>query len=129
MRILKSGVAYFVLVFGAGFILGAIRVPFLVPRLGVRIAELLEMPFMLVIILLSARFIVRQFALPPVAPVRLGTGLLALGLLVAAELASVALLQDQSLRQYISGRDPVSGGAYLVSLGLFALMPLLLGRR
>lgn len=44
MQIFKSGVAYFGLVFGAGFLLGCIRVPFLVPRLGARVAELLEMP-------------------------------------------------------------------------------------
>lgn len=53
-RILKSGFAYFALAFGAGFLLGAIRVPFLVPRLGVRSAELIEIPFMMVVIVLAA---------------------------------------------------------------------------
>lgn len=41
MRILKAGALYFALVFGTGLVLGMIRVPFLVPRLGVRIAELI----------------------------------------------------------------------------------------
>ena len=45
-RTIKAGIAYFALVFGAGFVLGMIRVPFLVPRLGERVAELVEMPFM-----------------------------------------------------------------------------------
>lgn len=39
----RAGLAYCGLVFGAGFVLGAVRVPFVVPRLGERVAELVEM--------------------------------------------------------------------------------------
>ena len=60
-RTIKAGMTYFALVFGAGFVLGSIRVPFLVPRLGERAAELIEMPFMFVVILVSARFITNRF--------------------------------------------------------------------
>ena len=63
-RTARAALAYFALVFGAGFILGSIRVPFLVPRFGERVAELIEMPFMFVIIVFAARFIVKRFALP-----------------------------------------------------------------
>jgi hypothetical protein len=129
MRVLKSGVTYFALVFAAGFTLGAIRVPLLVPRLGMRMAELIEMPFMFVVILLSARLVTKRFALPATASIRLGAGVLALGLLVAAELVLTVLLQDQPLREYIASRDPVSGSVYLAMLGVFAAMPLLLARR
>jgi hypothetical protein len=121
--------AYFSLAFGAGFVLGAIRVPFLVPRLGERIAELIEMPLMLVVIVLAARFITQRFALPATAPVRLGAGLLALALLIAAELLLAVALQDRSLGDYVSSRDPVSGAVYLAMLALFAAMPLLICRR
>jgi hypothetical protein len=34
MQILKAGVLYFALVFGAGFVLGPIRILWAVPRLG-----------------------------------------------------------------------------------------------
>jgi hypothetical protein len=71
MRVLRSGVTYFAVVFAAGFALGAIRVPLLVPRLGMRAAELIEMPFMFVVILLSARFVTKRFALPARASIRL----------------------------------------------------------
>jgi hypothetical protein len=125
VRIVKAGFSYFALVFGAGFLLGAIRIPLLVPRFGERIAELLEMPVMLVVILLSARFIIRRFAVPPTAPVRLGTGMLALGLLVAAELLLAAMLQGRSPGEYVASRDPVSGSVYAAMLVLFALMPVL----
>jgi hypothetical protein len=128
MRIAKASIAYFALVFGAGFILGSIRVPFLVPRLGERIAELIETPFMFVVVLFSARFIVRRFALPTATSVRLGAGLIALSLLLAAELLLAVALQSQSLGEYIASRDPVSGSVYLAMLVLFAVMPLILAR-
>ncbi|MBL8429083.1 MAG: hypothetical protein JNJ95_04220 [Dechloromonas sp.] len=129
MRTIKAGTSYFALAFGAGFVMGMIRVPFLVPRLGERIAELIEMPFMLVVIVLAARFVIRRFALPARSLVRLGTGLIALGLLVAAELLLAVALQDRSLGDYIASRDPLSGSVYLAMLILFALMPLILLRR
>jgi hypothetical protein len=120
---IKAGIAYFAIVLGAGFVMGAFRVPFLVPRLGERVAELIEMPFMFVVILLGARFIARKYALPPRTPVRL-----ALGLSLAAEVVLAVVLQDQSIADYIASRDPVSGGVYLAMLALFALMPLILAR-
>lgn len=123
-RTIKAGMAYFALVFAAGFVLGSIRVPFLVPRLGERVAELVEMPFMLVVVLVSARFITRRFALPANVLARLGAGLLALALLIAAELLLTVAFQEQSLGDYIASRDPVSGTVYLVMLVLFAAMPL-----
>jgi hypothetical protein len=39
-KVLKAGALYFALVFGAGFVLGSIRVLWLVPRIGERTAEL-----------------------------------------------------------------------------------------
>ena len=128
VQIIKAGLVYFALVMGAGFLLGMVRVPFLVPRLGERVAELIEMPLMLVVIGLSARFVVRRFALPPTASVRLKVGFLALALAVCAELLLAMALQGQSVRAYIASRDPVSGSVYLAMLGLFALMPLILAR-
>jgi hypothetical protein len=123
-RILRAGGSYFALVFGAGFLLGAIRVPLLVPRLGERVAELLEMPVMLAVIVASAGFVVRRFALPPARSVRLAVGLLALGLMLGAETLLVLVVQQRPLAEYIVARDPVSGGAYGLMLVLLALLPL-----
>jgi hypothetical protein len=127
-RTVNAGFAYFALVFSAGFLMGSVRVPLLVPRLGTRLAELLEMPVMLLVIVLSARFVVSRFTLPPAARTRMSAGFLALALLVAAELSLAVILQGRSLAQYIASRDPVSGSVYLAMLGLFAAMPLLLAR-
>lgn len=127
-RALKAGLAYFGLVFGAGFVLGAVRVPFLVPRFGMRTAELLEAPIMLAVVYVAARFVVRRFALPARTWPRLQVGATALALLLVAEIALVVVVQRQPLGAYIAGRDPVSGTVYLASLALFAAMPLLRGR-
>jgi hypothetical protein len=126
---LKAAAAYFALVFGAGFLLGAIRVPLLVPRLGARYAELLEMPLMLVVIVWSARHVTRRFMVPPLLGIRLAIGCIALSLLVAAELVLAFLLEGQGVETYIAGRDPISGGVYLVMLGAMALMPVFILRR
>ena len=47
MQVVKAGVLYFALVFGVGFVLGTIRTLLVVPRVGTRKAELMEMPIML----------------------------------------------------------------------------------
>jgi hypothetical protein len=127
-KIAKAGAAYFALVFGAGFLLGCVRVPFLVPWLGARVAELLEMPIQFLVIVLAARFVVRRFSLPAQASVRLRVGLLALGFAVAAELLLAAAMTGGHVGEYLAGRDPVSGSVYLVMLLVFALLPLVAGR-
>lgn len=43
-RFLKAGVLYFAVVFGAGFLLGTVRVLMVVPHLGARGAELIDCP-------------------------------------------------------------------------------------
>jgi hypothetical protein len=97
MRILQAGVLYFVLVFGAGFVLGFIRTLWIVPRLGARMAELLETPIMVVVIVLAARWIVPLNALPPTWPSRLGMGGIAVGLLLVAEFGLVLWLWGLSI--------------------------------
>ena len=127
MHIIRAGVLYFVLVFGAGFALGVVRLLWIVPRFGTRMAELMEAPIMLVVIVLAARWVARR--LPPAWGTRLGMGLLALGLLLAAEVVLVVWLRGLTISEYIATRDPVSGTVYLVMLSLFALMPLIVARK
>jgi hypothetical protein len=120
---LKPGLAYFALVFTAGFALGSIRVPFLVPRLGERTAELIETPFMFVAIVFAARSVIARFHVPATLAARASMGIVALLLLVMAELAMARVLSGGSIAQYIASRDPVSGSVYLAMLVLYAAMP------
>ena len=122
-KVIQAGLAYGAIVLGAGFLLGLVRVPLLVPRIGERWAELLEMPIMAVVIYLAAGHILRRF--PDIcSPVRsLITGGLALALVIAAELTLAVVLQQRSIAQFISSRDQVSGSVYMVMLLIFAAMP------
>lgn len=129
MQTLKAGMIYFALVFGAGFVLGPIRIFWLVPRVGQRTAELIEEPIMFVMIVLASRWVVRRFRLSQRAATRLRVGLIALALLIVAELGVTLGLQGVTLGQYIASRDPVAGIVYLVMLGVFAIMPLVVSPR
>ena len=129
MRILKAGALYFLLVFGTGFVLGTIRTLWIVPRLGTRMAELMEAPFMLAVTILAARWIVHRLAVPSLPSNRLGVGLVALGLMLVAEFGFVLWLRGLSIKEYLATRDPVSGTVYYVMLGVFAIMPLLVARK
>lgn len=114
---------YFAIVLGTGFVLGILRVPFLVPRIGERWAELAEMPIMAVVIYLAAGYILRRFPRIRSPGRSLAAGFLALALSVCAELGLAVALQDQTLSAFIASRDRVSGSVYLVLLLVFAVMP------
>lgn len=85
-QIIQVALLYFALVFVLGFLLGAIRAPFIVPNFGVSMAEILEMPLMLVGIILAARFVFGQFVIPNSVFPDLSVGLLAFSLTLIAEL-------------------------------------------
>ena len=128
VKILKSGVLYFALVFGGGFVLGTIRVLWIVPRVGTRTAELMEIPVMFVVTILAARWVVRRLSLLPTPATRLGVGFVALGFLLVTEFSVVLWLRGLTIRGYLASRDPVAGTVYFVMLGVFAVMPLLVAR-
>jgi len=125
-QVLEASFAYTAIVFGAGFLLGVLRVLLVVPHLGVRYAELLELPLMLFVCFLAARFVISRWA-----PLSRGqcaaVGAVSLLLLVGAELGLV-LGQGLSPDVYVAGRDPVSGSAYLLSLLAFSALPVLVRR-
>ena len=123
LKTIQAGLSYFAIVFGTGFILGAFRVSLLVPRIGERWAELAEMPLMAIVIFWAAGFILRHFEAIR-SPMRaLVAGLLALAMLMSAELTLATLLQEKTLGEYIGSRDKVSGSVYLALLLVFAAMP------
>jgi hypothetical protein len=86
----------------------------------------MEMPIMLVVIVVAARWISRDGAAKPSR--WLGTGIVALALMLLAEFAVVLPLRGLSIREYAARLDPVSGTVYYLLLGSLAVMPLLVGR-
>ena len=128
-QILKAAALYFVIVFGAGFVLGPVRILWVVPRLGTRLAELLEMPIMATVMIVAARWVIRRLRVPPTPLRRLGIGLLALAVLLIAEFALVVRLRGLTIEGYLASRDPVAGTVYALMLAVFACMPLLVARK
>lgn len=119
--------SYFGVVFGAGFVLGPIRVLWLVPRVGSRIAELLETPLILAAILIAAYWMNRRF---PAAPrERLRTGFVALGLVLVADVAVGVSLRGMTVSEVFTNRDPVSGTVYYALLAVFSVAPWWMARR
>ena len=127
MGTIRAGALYFAIVFGAGFVFGIVRQLVLIPRLGVMWAELAEMPLMLAVIVWAARWVVGRPGAPAGVGARAGIGLIALALLVCAELGLVLQLRGMSLAEYVAQREPVSGVVYLAMLAVFAAMPWLAG--
>jgi type IV secretory pathway TrbD component len=129
MQTVEAGVLYFALVFGAGFALGVVRTQWVVPRVGARKAELMEMPIMLAVTILAARWTVLRLGVPSLLSARLGMGCIALALMLVAEFGFVLWIRSLSIKDYLATRDPVSGAVYYAMLVVFAAMPLLVARK
>ena len=114
MQTIKAAVLYFGMVFGTGFVLGTVRTLWLVPRVGTRIAELMEQPFMFVVTVVAARWRVHHLAVPSLPIARVEMGGVALALLLAAEFGLATWLRGIPTKEYLTTRDPVSGTIYYV---------------
>jgi hypothetical protein len=129
MQLLKPATLYFALVFGTGFFLGTLRVLLIAPRIGVRTAELIETPVMLLVCVLASGWILRQFPrIRELAP-SLAVGFIALGYSLIAELLVGVFLFRLSIYDAFVKHDPVLAVAYYGALCLYALMPFMLRRR
>ena len=124
----KGGTLYFAVVFAAGFVLGAIRTLWVLPLFGTRKAELMEMPFMLAVTIVAARWTVLRLSVPMMWSARLEMGCMALVLMLIAEFGFVLWIRGLSIREYFATRDHVSGAAYYLLLAVFAIVPVLVVR-
>lgn len=128
VRLAKAAAIYFALVFGVGFTLGPIRVLWLEPRLGLRAAQLVEAPLMLVAVVLAARWVARRSCRSESPAFRLGAGLLAAGFVLAADVAVGMGLRGMSFTDVFTQRDPIAGPVYYALVAFTAIAPWLLGR-
>ncbi len=121
-----AALAYFAAVFVAGFVLGTLRVLLLAPVLGEVAAVLAELPVMLAVSFLAARWAVGRFAVPARFLPRLAMGETAFLLLIAAEVALGCLVFGQSLAEVAAGMVAPAGLIGLAGQVIFSLMPLAL---
>lgn len=128
-RAWQAGSAYFLLIFGLGFVLGTLRVLVVAPRLGPLAAVLVELPVILTAAWLVCARVAAWFQVPRRWQARLVMGGTAFVLLMLAELGlSVALLGD-SLAGYIAAYRSLDGAVGLAGQVAFAVFPLMQARR
>ncbi len=122
----KAALGYFAVTFAVAFVLGAVRQTVVAPRLGAFAAVAIEVPLLLGVSWLAARWAVRRFAVADRARTRLAMGGLAFAMLQATEFALASAF----------GTPPSAYAALFVTpagaLGLaaqiaFALLPLAVG--
>ena len=122
MRVLAAAALYFVTVFAAGLLLGPARVLLLEPRFGKTVAVLVEAPFLLVAMVVAARFSTRHLDVGGNAPALLGLGVAALALQQAADIV-VGTLRGMTMADHFAQFATVPGVIYGVLLLAFVLMP------
>lgn len=127
----RAGLFYFAGVFALGFLLGVVRILWLVPRLGETVAVLVELPVMLWAAWLWAGLLLRRLAVPRLAAPALVMGGTGFTLLIAAEFALGAATGTSPGLQ-VAKWGTVSGAMGLGAQILHAFFPLLrisLGRK
>ena len=123
MRAVKAGVVYFLLVFALEWILGPIRELWTVPHSGRVTATLLEAVIMLIAMVAAARWVIRQFEVPQTTAATTAIGLVALGVLIPAEIAGVVFVRGLSFQDYFSSFLTAPGMISLSMFLIFAAMP------
>jgi hypothetical protein len=128
MKIASAAALYFLAVFGAGFVLGPIRVLWLEPRLGVVAATLCEAPFLLLAMIAAAYWIPRIVSISAGTGAMLAMGLGALALQQAADFAVGTALRGISATDQWARLASPEGAIYVALLVLFALLPAVVNR-
>jgi hypothetical protein len=110
---------YVAIVFAAGFAFGT------VPKLGETLATLCEAPFLLIVMVLAARWLPARLGLTPaIGPLAaLGVGALVLQQLTDVALGS--LLRGMTLGEQLAHLTTPAGAIYLALVVAFAAMPVL----
>jgi hypothetical protein len=121
---LRAVVAYFAIVFAAGFALGTLRVLTLAPHLGETGAVLIELPVMLAVSWLACGAVLARWRVPPGWRHRLATGGVAFALLMAAELGVSVLAFSRSVAEHLATYRTWGAALGLAAQVAFAAMPL-----
>jgi hypothetical protein len=122
VRIASAAIVYWAMVFALGFVLGTIRVLWLIPLVGLIPATLLELPVILAVSWFAAGWLVRRFVIVRGSEA-LTVGALAFAILMAAECALAGVLMDQTPAQWLAGLAEPHALLGLAGQVMFALMP------
>ncbi len=128
LRLAKAGALYFAIVFGAGFVLGPLRVLLLEPRLGSVWAVLAEVPILIAVMIWAASFVQRLIPVPDDPKSLLAMGVGALALQQIADWAVGLWLREMPAAEILANYATTAGFVYLGALAVFALMPAIVRR-
>lgn len=120
----KAGVSYFALVYMAGFMLGTLRVLFVVPWIGETAAVSLETPILLAASWMASRWCAATFQVAPNAKSGLLMGAVAFALLVVGELGVSVFAFGRSLESALAAFGSTPGMIGLSAQVAFGLLPL-----
>lgn len=124
-RSILAGGVYFVVIFAAGFMLGAVRELFLMPLLGKSLAVVFELPIILGLAWLVCRWLIERLDVPETTVCRLLMGGTAFVLLMIAEFGVSALVFGRNPLQHILAYSEPVELLGLAGQLLFAAFPLL----
>lgn len=128
MKLGLAATAYWGIVFALGFVLGAVRVTWLVPLVGLLPATAIELPLILGGSWLAARWLIGRFGIVRLTDA-LAMGALAFALLMAAECALAGALAGQTPAQWLADFREPHALLGLAGQMVFALMPWLIARQ
>ncbi len=126
MRTIKAALAYWGAVFALAFVIGALRVTWLAPRIGETAAVLIEVPVILAASWLAAGWAVRRFAIASAGQAA-AMGALAFLLLMASE-ALLAVVIGDGVGAWLAGMASTAGAIGLAGQLGFAVMPMMVRR-
>jgi hypothetical protein len=126
---IKAGALYSVVVFSAGFVLGALRVIWIAPLAGDLAAVALEAPIMLAFSWHACCWAAERMAVSERLMDRLLMGAVALALLLLAEAAIGVIVRDQSLDDYFRSYGQTAMLLGLLAQLAFGVFPMLQRRR
>lgn len=121
-RVMRAAVSYWAAVFAVGFVLGTVRVLWVIPLVGLVSATLLELPLILAASWLAAGWLVKRFRIWG-AGEALAMGALAFALLMVAECALAGVLSGETPGQWLAGLAAPHALLGLAGQVGFALMP------
>ena len=123
-----AGAAYSLSVFAIAFVLGAIRVTQIVPRLGALTGVVLEAPFVLSVSWLVSRSCIRRLRVGRDAGSCLWMGAVAFACLMVLEVGLSVLAFGETLEHYFAKFHTTAGVVGLIMQVVFACIPWLQSR-
>ncbi len=119
----KAGAIYFLIVFCAGFLLGTLRVLFIVPKIGELFAVLFELPVILTIAWQASKKLIKNFVIPTTHTARLTMGMAAFLLLMLAEFGLSVFIFDRTIAQHLASYKNLPALIGFVGQVIFFFIP------